>query len=420
MAKKQPRERLQPSRKEQQMTLREREQARRITLIVGAALGVALAILVIGLLYQLVILPASTVAVVGPDKITTRELANRSKYDQQQYQNQLVNILNFQQQIDPTGEQGFFTSQIQQLQAILSDSEGLANQVLERMIEERVILQAAAEAGVTVSDAEINEKINSVFAQSLGGVTAPEATATAEALAVATPTPSPTPSPTPTVTLTSTLVLTPTATPLPTPTTVVVTQEAIDTAYQDQLRSVRESTGLTEAQFRQLFVVDLLRAKLLEALGDQMPTTGERVRASHILISLSQDASEEEAQLALAKAISITQRLENGEDFAALAQQYSEDPGSAANGGDLGFFGRGQMVPEFEEAAFALGINEISQPVRSQFGYHIIKKTGEDAGEPDFNQWLENRKTATNIERRLTNARLPKLPAVPPALLQAP
>jgi parvulin-like peptidyl-prolyl isomerase len=418
MAKKQQRARVEPSRKEQQMTLREREQARRITIIVGTVLGIALVVLAIGLVYQFVLVPNSTVAVVGDEKITTRELAHRSTYDQTQYQNQLLNILNFQQQIDPNGEQGLFTSQIQQLQAILADSEGLANQVLERMIEERVILQAAAEAGVTVSDAEIDERIHSVVAQGLGGVTLPEATATAEALAIATATPTATPSPTPTTTLTSTLVLTPTATPLPTPTTVVVAQDAIDTAYQEQLQSIRDSSGLTEAQYRQLFAVDLLRTRLTEALGDQMPTSGERVQASHILIAVPEGAAEEEWQLALADAISITQRLNNGEDFAALAQQYSDDPGSAASGGDLGLFGRGQMVTEFEEAAFALAIGAISEPVRTQFGYHIITKTGEDGGEPDFNQWLENRKTATSIERRLTDARLPKLPDVPLTLLQ--
>lgn len=419
MAKRLKQERLEPSRKQQRMTQAERAQARRITIVVGSVLGFTLLLLLGGLLYQFVLLPNSAVAVVGPDRITTRELARRTQYEQDLYQNQLANLINFQQQFDPTGQQGFFTSQIQQLQALLSDPEGLANQVLERMIDERVILQAAAEFGVQVTEAEIDAQINDTLAQSLGGITEPQATATAQALAVATPTPTLTPTPTPTATLTATVAITPTATPAPTPTPVVITQDRLNEVYQEQLKNVRESSGLTEAEFRQLFAVNLLRTKLIEAIGDQMPTTGERVRASHILISVAQDAPEEQQQLALAKAISITQRIQAGEDFAELARQYSEDPGSASNGGDLGFFGRGMMVPEFEAAAFGLEVGQVTaEPVRTQFGYHIIKVTDRDRGEPDFNQWLQDRKLATTIERRLTNARLPRLKPVPPGLLQ--
>lgn len=419
MAKRLKQERLEPSRKQQRMTQAERAQARRITIVVGSVLGFALLLLLAGLLYQFVLLPNSAVAVVGPDRITTRELARRTQYEQDLYQNQLANLINFQQQFDPTGQQGFFTAQIQQLQSLLSDPEGLANQVLERMIDERVILQAAAELGVQVTDAEIDAEINDTLAQSLGGITEPQATATAQALALATPTPTLTPTPTPTATLTTTVAITPTATPAPTPTPVVITQDRLNEVYQEQLKNVRESSGLTEAEFRQLFAVNLLRTKLIEAIGDQMPTTGERVQASHILISVAQDAPEEQQQLALAKAISITQRIQAGEDFAELARRYSEDPGSASNGGDLGFFGRGMMVPEFEAAAFGLEIGQVTaEPVRTQFGYHIIKVTGRDKGNPDFNQWLQDRKLATTIERRLTNARLPKLKPVPPGLLQ--
>ena len=87
----------------------------------------------------------------------------------------------------------------------------------------------------------------------------------------------------------------------------------------------------------------------------------EEVRAKHILV-------EDEA-----KAKEIVDKLKAGGDFAALAKENSKDPGSKDNGGDLGFFGRQQMVPEFEEAAFKLAKDEISAPVKSQFGFHIIK-----------------------------------------------
>jgi len=89
----------------------------------------------------------------------------------------------------------------------------------------------------------------------------------------------------------------------------------------------------------------------------------EEVKASHILV-----ATEEEAKKA-------KERIDKGEDFAAVAKAVSTCP-SASRGGDLGFFGKGRMVPEFEKAAYALKEGEVSGPVKTQFGWHIIKMTG--------------------------------------------
>jgi peptidyl-prolyl cis-trans isomerase C len=87
----------------------------------------------------------------------------------------------------------------------------------------------------------------------------------------------------------------------------------------------------------------------------------EEVRARHILVD-SQD-----------KAREVYEKLAHGSDFARLAKEYSKDPGSKDQGGELGFFGRGQMVPQFEEAAFRLKKGEISEPFESQFGWHIVR-----------------------------------------------
>jgi len=87
----------------------------------------------------------------------------------------------------------------------------------------------------------------------------------------------------------------------------------------------------------------------------------DEVNASHILVD-----GEEKAKEVLGK-------VEKGEDFSKLAEEYSSDPGSKANGGKLGYFGKGQMVKEFETAAFALKKGEVSKPVQSKFGWHIIK-----------------------------------------------
>jgi len=99
----------------------------------------------------------------------------------------------------------------------------------------------------------------------------------------------------------------------------------------------------------------------------------ERVRARHILRSVSRDASPEEVAQAKADIEAAAARIAAGEAFEDVAREVSQDPGSQANGGDLGFFARGQMVPDFERAAFALQPGEISEPVRTDFGFHLIR-----------------------------------------------
>jgi peptidyl-prolyl cis-trans isomerase D len=101
--------------------------------------------------------------------------------------------------------------------------------------------------------------------------------------------------------------------------------------------------------------------------------TPEERHARHILVSLLPDADEAATAAALEKSQSIVARLDAGESFEDLAKELSDDPGSAASGGDLGFFGRGMMTPEFEEAVFGLQKGERSQPVKSPFGFHIIE-----------------------------------------------
>lgn len=89
------------------------------------------------------------------------------------------------------------------------------------------------------------------------------------------------------------------------------------------------------------------------------------VRASHILVK-----TEEEA-------LKLKNEIKNGEDFAEAAKRHSLCP-SGQEGGDLGFFGRGQMVREFEEAAFSMEIGEVSNPVKTQFGYHLLYLTAKE------------------------------------------
>lgn len=87
-----------------------------------------------------------------------------------------------------------------------------------------------------------------------------------------------------------------------------------------------------------------------------------KIRCSHVLVKKQSEA------------LAVLERLEKGEKFARLARELSLDSGSAKRDGSLGYFGRGKMVKQFEEAAFALAVGQVSQPVKTEFGYHVIKR----------------------------------------------
>jgi peptidyl-prolyl cis-trans isomerase C len=108
--------------------------------------------------------------------------------------------------------------------------------------------------------------------------------------------------------------------------------------------------------------------------------TPEQVKASHILVKVAPAATPEEKAAAKAKIDGLLKQAKAGGDFAALAKENSDDPGSKIKGGDLGFFDRGTMVKEFADAAFAMKVGQISNVVETQFGYHIIKVTDRKEG----------------------------------------
>lgn len=134
---------------------------------------------------------------------------------------------------------------------------------------------------------------------------------------------------------------------------------------------------------------------------------GPRVRASHILIQVPQGADAATKQQAKTKADAILKDLKAGKDFSAAAKENSQDPGSAPNGGDLGFFEKGQMVPQFDQVAFTLKPGEMSDVVETQFGYHIIKVAEKqdshvvplEEAKPQIEQYLtdQNRHAETQL-----------------------
>jgi peptidyl-prolyl cis-trans isomerase C len=162
------------------------------------------------------------------------------------------------------------------------------------------------------------------------------------------------------------------------------TQEEFDKALKDR--------GMTEDSLKSDARVDLSVNKVMDGVVANVPgpTDAEakdfyeknpdkfkqdaQVRASHILVRVDPNADAKTKARAKTEIDSVLKELKAGGDFAKLAQQHSQD-GSAAQGGDLGYFPKGQMVPEFDQVAFALPVGQLSGIVTTQFGYHILKVT---------------------------------------------
>jgi peptidyl-prolyl cis-trans isomerase C len=140
---------------------------------------------------------------------------------------------------------------------------------------------------------------------------------------------------------------------------------------------------------------------------------GERARARHILVRLAPNASKEDKETALKKIKEAQAHLKKGEDFAEVAKKYSDDPGSKDRGGDLGYFSRGDMVPAFDKAAFALDVGQTSGIVESDFGYHIIQvqekkaatKMSLDEIKDDLREYLFQQRGAKRFESYVKDLR---------------
>ena len=147
-----------------------------------------------------------------------------------------------------------------------------------------------------------------------------------------------------------------------------------------QFERLLTQQGVTWGQFEDFIRDELLVEKRVQQLESKITVTPEdlrEVRVRHILIrtspTLEGQAKSKDEETAKTKIDEIRQKAVTGSDFAALAKAGSQDPGSAVQGGDLGFFGKGQMVAEFEKTAYELKPGAISPVVKTQFGYHILK-----------------------------------------------
>lgn len=172
--------------------------------------------------------------------------------------------------------------------------------------------------------------------------------------------------------------------------TAEATVKSYKSSYGDSYKTFLSNYGISDdSELKNILIQQSKQEKVVEAYIKKNITDSEMksyydsnikgdIKASHILISVKENATDEDKEKAKKKAEEIIEKLKNGEDFAKLAKKYSDDDESKKDGGNLGYFNTGDMVEAFEKAAYKLSVDEYTtEPVETTYGYHIIKKTGE-------------------------------------------
>ncbi len=178
-----------------------------------------------------------------------------------------------------------------------------------------------------------------------------------------------------------------------------------EAAIKSQLERNMAIKEFVDKEFVQKITISDKESKAYYKSNQNLFKQSEQVQASHILINIDPQADASQKAEARKKIEKIRKRLQKGEDFAALAKEFSQCP-SNAKGGDLGYFKRGQMVPPFEQAAFALKPGTISDIVETKFGYHLIKvidkKSESTIAYKDVKERLEQQLKQEKIQKEIT------------------
>ena len=434
--------------------LRREQRQRRIILIISIT-SIALVVLVIayGLLNTLVLEGLKAVARVNGDTITLNEYQKEVRYQryqairQYEYYHQVYQIY---MALDPDGLGATIKNDLQQIAYNLSEFNQLqfGSDVLDQMIDNILIRQYAVSKGISVSQSEIDEALQGAFGFYAQGTPTPTSTVTPFMTSTLSALQLQLVTPTPTATLTIEPTLNPTVEVTPEPTleaeaeaaaeqiteevqevtaTITPTSEPTLTStpytydgyitLRDSLLDELKEIGITRTDLENVFQTELLRKKVLEEITSEITADQEQVWARHILVA--DDVT----------AMVILEKLKTGEDWTTLAAEYSIDESNKARGGNLGWFSRGAMVQPFEEAAFNLEIGEISEPVQTEFGWHIIQSLGHEVRSitpsalqtmknQKFSSWLESLKTEESV-RKYDNwqGKIPMIPTIPPELI---
>ena len=424
-----------PTKKHLARSLREQRERRRMLIIASIVFGLILLVLIMGVLDQTVFKDNRPVAKVNDQTIRTEDFVKRVKLQRMNRNSLAMQYYQFGQSLGAD-----FSQYIQSIQTELSNPVQFGNGVLDFMIDEIVINNYAKENGITVSEEAVQEELQNQFGYYPNGTPTPENTPTPYAtstmsaeqylIITATPTAEPTEpvsadetevveaTPATEVEPTEVVDAEPTEEPTPFPTATPYTQEAFEENFNTSLETYKE-IGVSREDLIDGLRNQLIYEKVFDKITADVPTEEEQVWARHILVG------------SLEEALAVKSRLEAGEDWGVIAAEVSTDDSNKDRGGDLGWFGKGVMDPAFEEAAFALEVGEISNPVQSSFGWHIIQMVGKEVRPIDNNRlqqlqsqvfadWLAAEKEKYTIEKfddRIAEV-VPSEPAFDTRLLQ--
>ena len=387
-----------------------------------------------GILNNTVLKDSRPVAKVGKTTITVKQFEDRVRYERYQEVQTFVTYAS-------SYFASFFQSQLTSLQSTLDSYVQFGSTTLDQMIGEAALVQKAKSMGITVTDAEVEAEIQSNLQYYPSGTptaaiptatityyptatlsdlqkTLTARTSTPTAMLTETPisTESATVSGTPaegtttaegtaastTATVeespTATVNLTPSVTATITPTATAFTSEGYKNLYSTVIANVATSSSFSEQELREYVRTTIYERKIYNKLAADVAPEQDMVWARHILVATKAEADD------------IETKLKNGGDFAALAAQYSTDTSNNTTGGDLGWFAKGTMVKAFEDVAFATKIGDTSDPVQTDYGYHIIQVLGHEkrqltadelttAQKAAYNTFITDAKTALGVTK---------------------
>lgn len=373
-----------------------------ITAIIVVLLGIALFV-------DQVVIPNQSVASVNGQSISVRDFRDRVRLERAQLSQQLNSTIAQIQAfgIDPNQflQQEPYSTWINELNV----PDQLGRRVLNEMTDDLLVAQEAQKLGIEVGQEQLDQQLNQFFnfdptaVASLGQEPTVTPTATITPTPFVSPTPSPTPLPTstptplPEATGEVTAEATGEATALPTaqPTNTPSAEELRNDFEENQReyrRAIRQAGNISDGPIDDYFRRQALRTAVGEyLLADK--TTTPYVNARHILVATEAQAQE------------ILSALREGASFADLARASSTDTGSGANGGELGWAPASNYVAPFEQAVLSLPIGELSEPIESEFGFHIIQVRAREDREiteeersrirqSAFDKWLSELRTA--------------------------
>ena len=380
---------------------KEDRQKRIIIIATISVLVIVFALVAYGVIDRFVLTPKVTLIELEDQTISADQFEQQVKWRRRNLIMDVDQMLMTFQQLGGTQEVfGYFEQQLMVAVNSLQQPLLVGQDVLQALTEDIILLVEAEKMGVIVDDVRIDNEIQEAFGYFVGGTATPAA-----ALA---------PSSTPATSDNQDGEPDPTATPLLQPTEY--TEELFNNNYQEFLLSVKDA-GISEETIRDIIKISVIREEIIEIVSADIAQEAEHVWIRHILVADEDTANE------------VIEKLADGEDFADLAAEYSLDTSNKDNGGDLDWFSRGAMVQPFEEAAFALEVGEISDPVQTDFGWHIMESLGKDdllldpsAYQQLRNQayvdWMSEKKTIYQpiINEDWSNY-VPSEPALPPDYL---